>query len=164
MSAFWIQRSTELAPRKVAEVASFVATESSCTRDYQVPSPPASETNRFIVEHSPFLDDVVKTVHRLVLLETLCSCKFSPSKSAAELLRKSLVLPQRLEHWFMLQESDVLGVVEARRCRVSLVRALGVSRLTREDALEDAKTTEIGETELEFLESLIPGNVVLCGS
>ena len=64
---------------------------------------------------APLLDDVIQTVHRLLLLQTLCATPFTATKSPGKLLRKGLVLAELCEYWLVCEVRNVLGIVE--RCR-----------------------------------------------
>jgi hypothetical protein len=85
--------------------------------------------------HAPLLDDMVQAVCRLVVLQALRATPLSTSECTGELLSKSFVLTQLLQHWLMSEVRDVLRVVEGGRGRGALVCSLLMPRLARKDTL-----------------------------
>jgi hypothetical protein len=106
---------------------------------------------------------MVEPVHRSSLLQSLCETPLTPPDGPTELLGERLVLPKLCEDGLVEEVLDVLLVVERGRGGGPLVGAFGRGRDSGEDALEDAKSSEVGQGTLELLERLVPGDVVLSG-
>ena len=79
---------------------------------------------------------MVKTVDRLVLLQTLRTAPFSPPKCTRKLLRKRFVFPEFPQDRFMCKIRNVLRIVEVCGRGGPLVRLLPITRLAGIDTYE----------------------------
>lgn len=65
---------------------------------------------------APLLYNVIQTVDRLVLLEAFRTTPLSSAKRTRKFFRKCLMLPELFQDGLMCEVSDVLRIVERRRC------------------------------------------------
>ena len=114
-------------------------------------------------ESSPLLEDVVESVNRSPLLQTLRQRPLSPSDSPTQLLGERLVLSKLGEDGLVEEVLDILSVVEGSRSGGSLVGSLRARGDSREDSFEDTESSEVGEGALQLLQGLVSGGVVLGG-
>jgi len=81
-----------------------------------------------------------------------------------QLLRKSLLFPERPQNGLMQQKPNILGIIKGGIRSRPLVSFFLVPRFAWIDALEYAKATEIGERDLKEFECLIAGYVGFCSA
>ena len=93
--------------------------------------------------NAPLLDDMVKPIYRLVLLQTLRTTPLAPPKCPRKLLREGLVFSEFAEDRLVRKVGNVLRIVEVRGCGGSLVRFLPIARLPRIDTYKNAKSMSI---------------------
>ena len=70
-----------------------------------------------------------------------------------------LKLAKLLQERLVRKKLNVLVVVVRAVGSATMVDLLGIRRFMGVDALEYAEPSEVGQRELELLESLVPGNV-----
>lgn len=85
----------------------------------------------------------------------------SPSEGARDLLLERLLVSELLQKRLVQQILDILGVVEGGGSSRALVDFLAVVGLAREDTLPDAQLSEVGQADLQLLDGLVSGDVVL---
>jgi len=107
---------------------------------------------------------MIQRVDWLVLLQVCCNGVFLLSKGASEPLCEDLELSEFLEQGLMGEELDVLGPVVRLGGGVTLRHLLQVVGLARVDALQDAQTTEVRQTQAKLLQRLVAREVVCHGS
>lgn len=110
-----------------------------------------SEAQRF-ARSAPLFEYVVELVNRTPLLEALGESPLASTDGSAELLSERLVLPELAEDGLVEEVLDVLRVIERGGSGRALVGSLGRLGNTREDALENTESSEVGQRALEPME------------
>jgi len=64
---------------------------------------------------SPFFDDVIQTIYRLVVLQSLRTTPFPATKGARQLLGKSFMLPQLFKNRLVSEICDIFCVIKRSR-------------------------------------------------
>ena len=82
--------------------------------------------------NAPLLDDMVKPIHRLVLLQTLRTTPLPSSERTSKFLGERLVLPKSSEDGLVGEVRDVFRIVEICGSRGAFVRLLAATRFARE--------------------------------
>jgi len=67
--------------------------------------------------HSPLFDNMVQTIHRLVILQTFGTAPLSATKGTGQFFGKSFMLPKLFEDWLMGKICDIFHVIKRGRGR-----------------------------------------------
>ena len=107
---------------------------------------------------------MIQRIRWLMLLQILGFGIICLANRPRQLLRKSLLFPERPQNGLMQQKPNILGIIKGGIRSRPLVSFFLIPRFAWIDALEYTKATKIGERDLKEFERLIAGYVGLCSA